>query len=81
MTAWLVRLPDSVTMASAALRSMLAVSEGDKSSATTTRFSASRLKLFSACPSKFWSTRCATSRISPARSRRYSSSISANALI
>ena len=79
ITAWLVRLPESVTSASAAERSMLAESEGDTSLATMMRLSASRLRLFSAWPSRFCSTRWATSRMSPARSRRYSSSISEKA--
>ena len=79
ITAWLVLLPESVTIPSAALRSMLAESDGERSFATTIRFSANRLRLFSACPNMFCNTRCATSRMSPARSRRYSSSISENA--
>jgi len=48
MTAWLVLLPESVTMPIAALRSMLAASEGEMSFATTMRFSASSLRLCAA---------------------------------
>ena len=79
MTAWLVRLPASVTMPSAALRSMPAASEGEMSCATMMRLSTSSVRLMADWPSRTCSTRLATSLMSAARSRRYSSSISAKA--